>query len=81
MPAAIGTLTHIGAATLRLPEEDTFVIFGGADKNGKSDTVLKFVPKANEWKIMDETLEQGRSNHVVVQVPDDMRTKVAHGHH
>lgn len=81
LPEEIGTLANIGAATLYLPEEDTFAIFGGIDKNGESKKILKYVSTSNQWKIMQESLALARSSHSVVQVPDDIRTKIVHTHH
>ena len=55
-----------------MPSGDTFRLFGGRDNFGVSKKIYEFV---NEemfgWKLLDTSMEEVRSAHVAIPLPDD----------
>ena len=50
----------------------SFRIFGGLEgnANGRFRTeILEFNPESNEWEVLEEELELGRADHVVIPLP------------
>ena len=49
------------------PDGRGVILFGGwSDGNGYEKRILELRAGDNSWKIMDKTLEEGRSQHVVI---------------
>ena len=69
LPEGIGTLHNIGSATVQLPFENTFAIFGGEAKGQPSDMIVEYDPIEGEWVILEERLKLARLNHVAIRVP------------
>ena len=73
VPAEIGTITDIQNAAVRMPEEDTFAVFGGwiGDNNQRGETVLVYDAANWRWRVMDTKLRQGKRAHSAIWVPSD----------
>ena len=65
-------LSHLDANTVYLPEEDTFLVFGGekADSTDSKD-ILRYDPESKVFFAMEKKLSVGRSENVAIKVPED----------
>ena len=51
------------------PDGRGVILFGGrSDENGYEKRILELRAGDNSWKILDKTLENGRFEHVVIQL-------------
>ena len=51
------------------PDGREVLLFGGdSNENDYETRILELRADANSWNILDKTLDNGRSNHVVIQL-------------
>ena len=77
VPEALEKINNIQHATVSLPGEDTFLIFGGRVRNGTetSARVVKFDPAGSRWQILAVELENARYSHAGTRIPGSFNCK------
>ena len=60
----------INGAMAKSPDGGEVILFGGyREFDGREDRILGLSAEADSWNILNSTLQNGRSSHVVIPLP------------
>ena len=68
-------MNHIRQAMVTLPDGEGVMIIGGyTSSNHNSPKILELRAGGSSWQEVEQELDNGRRNHVVIPVPESITT-------